>query len=164
MSEVNHKPSLSNLGLQIALQYNILFSITYACINCAVVIEKANYYDKLMPAGLLAVWAVMEPFRLYFGFQGNLKETVPDTATFLLMGLFPQCALVAYLAFFQPILYPIDYILGALMLLFLVSTSIPVICMTDNVIMRYVVAALHWTGLDWTDFLCYHLLLYVTIS
>lgn len=70
----------------------------------------------------------MEPFRLYFGFQGNLRETVPDTATFLLMGLFPQCAVVAYQAFFQPILFPIDYILGVIMLFFLVCIMHVCIC------------------------------------
>lgn len=86
---------------------------------------QANYYGKLLPASLVAIWAVMEPLRLYFGFQGNLRETVPDTATFLLMGLFPQCAVVAYQAFFQPILYPVDYILGIIMLIFLVRGQAP---------------------------------------
>ena len=63
----------------------------------------------------------MEPIRLYFGFKGNLKETVPDTATYLLIGLFPQGPIVAYLAFFQKVLFPIEYIIGSLMLILLVG-------------------------------------------
>ena len=78
---------------------------------------------------LICVWAVMEPFRLYFGMKGNLKEAVPDAATYLLISVFPQTAIISYLGYFQPVMLPADYIVGTLMLMFLVSPpSCAVLC------------------------------------
>eukprot|EP01031_Cornospumella_fuschlensis_P024042 gene24042-29093_t len=51
---------------------------------------------------------------------GNLKESVPNMATFLLMTIFPQLPLVCFLAYFQPMFFPVDKIVGSLMFIFLI--------------------------------------------
>ena len=117
--EVVHKPSLSNLPLQVALHYNTLYSVMYLVIQGAISLHKAIFFEKYLGIVLLALFLIMEPFRIYFGMKGNLKETVPDSATFLLITLFPQTAIVAYMAYFQPFMFPADYISGTILLLFL---------------------------------------------
>ena len=42
-------------------------------------------------------------------------------AAYLLISVFPQLPLVIYLAFVQPVLFPIDPIMGSLMFIFLVG-------------------------------------------
>mmetsp|Transcript_20145 Transcript_20145/g.33946 ORF Transcript_20145/g.33946 Transcript_20145/m.33946 type:complete len:84 (+) Transcript_20145:290-541(+) len=53
--------------------------------------------------------------------SGNLREKVPDLLTYLLISVFPQLPLVLYLAFFQEISFPLDPIIGVIMLAVLVS-------------------------------------------
>lgn len=53
-----------------------------------------------------------------------MNEKVPDTATYLLMSIFPQLPIVLYLAYFQPTVFPVDPILGTFMLAFLVAELI----------------------------------------
>eukprot|EP01036_Dinobryon_divergens_P023605 gene23605-31968_t len=83
-------------------------------------IQKVLFFDKKVSISVLAIWTAIEPFRLYYGFSGNLRERVPDLAAYLLISVFPQLPLVIYLAFFQPVLFPIDPIMGSLMFIFLV--------------------------------------------
>ena len=44
-----------------------------------------------------------------------------DLATFLLITIFPQTPFVLYFAYIQPVIFPVDPIVGTLMLLYLVS-------------------------------------------
>lgn len=60
---------------------------------------------------------------------GNLKESVPNMATFLLMTVFPQLPLVCFLAYFQPMFFPVDKIVGSLMFIFLVRLCYVPVCM-----------------------------------
>jgi hypothetical protein len=46
---------------------------------------------------------------------------VADLATFLLITLFPQTPFVLYFAYIQPVIFPVDPIVGTMMLLCLVS-------------------------------------------
>ena len=91
------------------------------------------YYNRLIHAVLLAMWGGLEGFRLYFGYKGNLQETVPDTSTFLLMSVFPQLPIVCYLAYFQPVLFPVDYVVGSLMLIILVNLLIKIFVIIINI-------------------------------
>jgi hypothetical protein len=47
---------------------------------------------------------------------------VADLATFLLITLFPQTPFVLYFAYIQPVIFPVDPIVGTIMLICLVST------------------------------------------
>eukprot|EP01035_Chromulina_nebulosa_P020933 gene20933-27133_t len=81
--------------------------------------KKFYFYRYYISVALVAVWIVFEPIRLYFAFSGNLAEKVPDLATYLLLTICPQLPLVGLMAYFQLVRYPIDGIMGSLMLVFL---------------------------------------------
>ena len=49
---------------------------------------------------------------------------VADLATFLLITIFPQTPFVLYFAYIQPVIFPVDPIVGTLMLLYLVSLTV----------------------------------------
>mmetsp|Transcript_21944 Transcript_21944/g.30149 ORF Transcript_21944/g.30149 Transcript_21944/m.30149 type:complete len:152 (-) Transcript_21944:272-727(-) len=119
-SGIHYKPSLADLKLQILLYYNVIFSIMFAVLIGSCSVQKVQYYEKKVSISVLSIWAAIEPFRLYYGFSGNLKERVPDLAAYLLISVFPQLPFVIYLAFVQPVLFPIDPIMGSLMFIFLV--------------------------------------------
>ena len=117
---VNHKISLSSLPLAISLYYNTLFSIMFACIIGACSVYKNLYFNKRVSVSVIAFWCFIEPFRLYYGISGNMKEKVPDIATFLLITIFPQTPFILYFAYIQPVKFPVDPILGSFMLVFLI--------------------------------------------
>jgi hypothetical protein len=102
------------------LFYNSLYSLIYVVLMGAVVIDKLTYYSQTFPIAILVLWAILEPVRLYYGLYGNLNESVAHISTFLLMTIFPQLALVLYLAYFQQLKYPMDSILGSFMFIFAV--------------------------------------------
>mmetsp|Transcript_13563 Transcript_13563/g.22620 ORF Transcript_13563/g.22620 Transcript_13563/m.22620 type:complete len:85 (+) Transcript_13563:502-756(+) len=52
--------------------------------------------------------------------MGNLKENAADLATFLLITLFPQMPFALYFAYIQPVIFPVDPIVGTFMVLFLI--------------------------------------------
>lgn len=52
---------------------------------------------------------------------------VAHLATFLLITLFPQTPFVLYFAYIQPVLFPVDPIVGTMMLICLVSTNITLV-------------------------------------
>ena len=54
--------------------------------------------------------------------SGNLREKVPEMLTYLLISFFPQLPLVFYMSFFQEISFPIDPIIGVIMLVLLVRS------------------------------------------
>jgi hypothetical protein len=118
--QVTYRPTLANLKLQICLYYNAIFSVVYAILVGACAIEKLLYYNKNVSIAVVIIWAVLEPLRLYYGISGNLKESVPSLATYLLVTIFPTTPFILYLAYIQPVLFPIDPIIGSLMVVCLV--------------------------------------------
>jgi len=54
--------------------------------------------------------SIAEPFRLFFGYSGNLHEKVPQLFAFVLLSVFPQMVM--------------DFALNLLMLLFLIPEVI----------------------------------------
>lgn len=68
----------------------------------------------------MTVWCVFEVVRLYYGISGNMTEKVPELATFILLTIFPQMPFMIYFAYVQPVLFPVDPILGTFMLIALV--------------------------------------------
>ncbi len=118
---ISFKPSLSDLPFQITLYYNSLFSLVYAAVLGSVQVDKYfNNITNIAPLIIISIWFMIEPFRLYFGIRGNMKEKVPDLATYLLITVFPQLPVIVYLGFFQTEYYPIDVILGSIMIIFLI--------------------------------------------
>ncbi len=120
MSRVQYKPSLSSLPLQMSLYYNGLLSVMFSVVVGSCSVYKYLYYNKRVSISVITFWTFLEPFRLYYGYKGNMKEKVPELATYLLITLFPQIPFVLYLSYVQPVKFPVDPILGSFMLLFLV--------------------------------------------
>ena len=118
---IAHRPSLSNLRLQIALYFNVLYSLVFAVVIGACSVQKVLYFNKKVSVSVVAFWAAFEAVRLYYGVSGNLKERVPELSTYILMTIFPQIPFVLYLAYVQPVLFPVDPILGSFMLVFLTT-------------------------------------------
>ncbi len=68
----------------------------------------------------MTVWTAFEVVRLYYGISGNMMEKVPELATYVLLTIFPQMPFMIYFAYVQPVLFPVDPILGSFMLIYLV--------------------------------------------
>jgi hypothetical protein len=87
-------------------------------------VTQYEYKLQLQRYALIPIvifWVLVEGIRIRFGMSGNLREKVPDLLTYLLISVFPQLPLVLYLAFFQEICFPVDPVMGVIMLLVLVS-------------------------------------------
>jgi transmembrane protein 17 len=119
--QVYHRPALVSLPLQISLYYNIPVSVIFATVVGSCSVQKMMFYDRLVSLSVLIIWTVIEPLRIYVGMRGNMQEKVPDTATYLLMTAFPQFPIVLYLAYLQPTMFPVDPVLGSLMIVFLLA-------------------------------------------
>jgi hypothetical protein len=149
--EIQFRPSLSNLPLQMSLFFNAVYSIMFGVIMAVCAVEKVmlwylhwvhlfthsnaltvqvseyEYNLQLQKYALIPIvvfWILVEFIRIYYGMSGNLREKVPDLLTYLLISVFPQLPLVLYLAFFQEISFPIDPIMGVIMLIVLVSVDV----------------------------------------
>jgi len=66
--------------------------------------------------------SIAEPFRLFFGYSGNLHEKVPQLFAFVLLSVFPQMVMVIYLLAIHQ--FALDFALNLLMLLFLIPEVI----------------------------------------
>ena len=71
-----HRQSLSSLPLQMALHFNVLFSILFLTVIGACSLNKVMYYNKKVSISTMAVWLVFESVRLYYGIAGNMTERV----------------------------------------------------------------------------------------
>lgn len=81
--------------------------------------SKVLYYNKKVAISSITVWVCFEAVRLYYGMSGNMNEKVPELSAYLLITIFPQIPFALYFAYIQPVLFPVDPILGTFMLLLL---------------------------------------------
>ena len=84
---LRNTPLLSNLPLHQALYFNFFYSIIYTLIQLLLLIYKYRNYSEWRIAFVTPIFYViyllLEPYRLYLGWQGNLKERVPQLAAFI---------------------------------------------------------------------------------
>ena len=85
----------------------------------ATCMSKVLYYNKKVAISSITVWVFFEAVRLYYGMSGNMNEKVPELSAYLLITIFPQIPFALYFAYIQPVLFPVDPILGTFMLLLL---------------------------------------------
>lgn len=94
--DVSIRPSLSSLPLQMTLFYNCVYSVIFAILLGAALINKVSirifrlckitsrlitllqvkHYDSAFGLAVFCIWAATEPVRLYYGIAGNLQESV----------------------------------------------------------------------------------------
>lgn len=115
----SHRHSLSSLPLQVVLHFNALFSLLFLVVVGSCSLAKVLYYNKKVSISSMTVWFVFEVVRLYYGISGNMTEKVPELATYVLITIFPQIPFMVYFAYVQPVLFPVDPILGTFMLVYL---------------------------------------------
>eukprot|EP01083_Nonionella_stella_P062045 161440_1 len=115
---------VSNLWLQVALYFNLYYSIMWAVLNLLVWQHKYPRYTGLRVKYLTPIfytcWLVVEILRIWLGYAGNLREKVPHLAAFFFLTIFPQSILVAYFVAVQYPLFPVDQITGYILAAFLV--------------------------------------------
>uniref|UniRef100_A0A0A9WLI9 Transmembrane protein 17B n=1 Tax=Lygus hesperus TaxID=30085 RepID=A0A0A9WLI9_LYGHE len=114
---------LSNLPLQVALYFNIIYFPVWLIVNFELLPVKCELLTALYRFILYLVLAtviVVEVVRLYMGYIGNLKEQIPEMAGFWLLTILLQTPLQLFLLACSG-LYPtlLDSIMQFIMCLFL---------------------------------------------
>ena len=115
----------SSLVLQILLYYNCLASAIYVIIQSVLTYHRVSTYrfNRALSSSLqvfcLILFALGEVCRLYFAFDGNLRESVPPLAASLLTGFFPVLPCLVYLTALTELPLPFDAIGGCILLSFL---------------------------------------------
>ena len=130
-AQQKYEEIVSSLGLQISLYFHWRFSLIFVAfyvLKC--IIMKADLFADFVSMAaviLLTLWSVIEAWRIYLGYAGNLREQVPHLFGFLFLSIFPQFLLVVVVMGLQwqrsHFLF-VDKILGVLQILFLLSQLI----------------------------------------
>eukprot|EP00472_Partenskyella_glossopodia_P003590 CAMPEP_0197517170 /NCGR_PEP_ID=MMETSP1318-20131121/2144_1 /TAXON_ID=552666 /ORGANISM="Partenskyella glossopodia, Strain RCC365" /LENGTH=269 /DNA_ID=CAMNT_0043066507 /DNA_START=284 /DNA_END=1093 /DNA_ORIENTATION=- len=111
---------MSSPSLQILLYFNAYQSIFHAIVLILIIRYKSvNRIPYGVGAGFFSVWGVVELFRLYLGYVGNLKEKVPHFAGFFFLSLL-QLPIHIFLLGIQAGLMPVDQVFGAVQLAFVI--------------------------------------------
>lgn len=109
-------PICSYMPFQMLLYYHMLFSVVWFVMYVAMWNWKQNNMQyghafKILSPTVLALWAIAEPPRVLFGYVGNLKEKVPQMASFVLVTLILSLPCVAFFLFFDENKLPLDWAL-----------------------------------------------------
>ncbi|KAK9816958.1 hypothetical protein WJX72_007457 [[Myrmecia] bisecta] len=125
-NEPAHRRVASHLMLQQLLYYNNFYSLAWLAATAAQIIHKnghglaVNDTDYVRTA-LVCFWIIAEPFRLFIGYSGNLKENVPHLILFLVITLFPCAPVGVYMLKFQQHLRPFDQAYNTVMVALLAA-------------------------------------------
>ena len=113
-------PICSHLGLQMLIYYHLWFDCVWFSMHVALWMWKSDgnmEYDhafRMISPTVLALWTITEPPRLLFGYIGNLKEKVPQLASFVLVTLILSAPCAAYFLFFDQNKLTLDWALHAI--------------------------------------------------
>ncbi|XP_073971656.1 transmembrane protein 17-like [Rhodnius prolixus] len=90
----------SNLPLQVCLYFNVVFFPFWLAVNFIMIPIKFSkleiLYQFILALSLVAV-IIIEGIRLYIGYIGNLKEKIPEIASFWLISVLLQTPLQMFL-------------------------------------------------------------------
>jgi len=89
----------SSYPLQVLLFFNLYYSIVWVAGEITILNWKVHngLEDPTFTAIIVAVWGLTEPFRLSFGWAGNLQEKVPQLTAFFLLTIVPQATVMLYM-------------------------------------------------------------------
>lgn len=88
---------VSSLELQVSLYFHWRFSILWVVTHSILLYKKSNnitQFERLVTSVTFVIWCIIEIFRIYLGYCGNLREQVPHLAGFFFLSLFPQFILM----------------------------------------------------------------------
>jgi hypothetical protein len=111
--------------------YNIFYYITFAILNIALATYKYRNYSEwrvsyVTPA-IVALYTVIEPYRLSLGYKGNVLEQVPQLLAFIFLTFFFCLIYLFYFLAMQYPLLPIDRALNIINAAFALSQFIAAI-------------------------------------
>ncbi|XP_062446393.1 transmembrane protein 17B-like [Rhea pennata] len=116
---------LASLPLQMMLYFNVYY-FPFWCLAEGMMLQMKysllpRYYQLLLVAAFL-ILSLVEGFRLYLGYIGNLQEKVPELAGFLLLSFLIQLPLLLFLLMDNNIIrLPLETAVHILYLAFLAS-------------------------------------------
>lgn len=98
----------SYLPLQILMTCTVWLYPVWVITTLNGLVLKVSYYGvvdfhRFMNITLFALFTICEPIRLWLGYSGNLRESIPDLAGFFMLSCFPQFPTTIYFIGFQPI-------------------------------------------------------------
>eukprot|EP01112_Ceratiomyxa_fruticulosa_P015191 TRINITY_DN4443_c0_g1_i1.p1 TRINITY_DN4443_c0_g1~~TRINITY_DN4443_c0_g1_i1.p1 ORF type:complete len:194 (-),score=25.15 TRINITY_DN4443_c0_g1_i1:337-918(-) len=114
---------LCSLPLQIALHFNVYYSIAWIIVQIILYLYKLGkslFTSPIIDAIFIIIWILVEPLRLYCGYSGNLRERMSTLYLFILLTIAPQLAVTVYLSIIQTPRFTLDLAVGVPMLAFLV--------------------------------------------
>eukprot|EP01047_Picozoa_sp_COSAG01_P001489 COSAG01_NODE_34_length_34978_cov_45.798475_16_plen_187_part_00 len=119
-------PICSHMGLQMLLYYHVFFDLVWFGMYIALWSWKTDNlnYDhafKLVSPTVFALWTIAEPPRILFGYIGNLKEKVPQMASFVLVTVILSLPCLAYFFFFEQNKLPLDWAMHGIQFSFTVA-------------------------------------------
>ncbi|KAK5645283.1 hypothetical protein RI129_006583 [Pyrocoelia pectoralis] len=119
---------MSNLPLQMALYFNVVFVPVWFVIIIIFLNDTFNCYSELykfLSITIVVLIIVAELLRLYLGYEGNLRDKIPELAGFWMLSLllqFPLQSLLLFNPYFN--LYVVEVIAQSVMLILLVAQLI----------------------------------------
>ena len=113
---VSDQPICSDMVLQMLLYFHVYFSVVWFLMYWFLWQWKTENMEykravKVLSPTIFAIWAFAEGPRLLFGYTGNLKEKVPQMASFFLLTVFPSLPALAYFLFAEVNKLPLDWAL-----------------------------------------------------
>mmetsp|Transcript_15058 Transcript_15058/g.38078 ORF Transcript_15058/g.38078 Transcript_15058/m.38078 type:complete len:217 (-) Transcript_15058:170-820(-) len=104
---------VSSVPLQVTLYYNALFYLLFIVLYIPLFLTKVSESSNSLAQSILyplvfAIFVVVEPLRLSFGWIGNMKEKVPHLVGFFVLTIFPQTIAAFYLIAWQELIYPLE--------------------------------------------------------
>eukprot|EP00392_Amoebophrya_sp_AT5.2_P009603 g9631.t1 len=100
--DIYHREVSTSLNLQLLLYFGFWFKVFFALTLLAAAWYKSRWIEKvpLAIAVLLLEFAfvfLLEPFRYFLGYRGNLSENVPHLFLFLILTVFPGILIEIFL-------------------------------------------------------------------
>ena len=109
-------PICSDMVLQMLLYFHAYFSVVWFAMYWYLWTWKSEHMEyqravKILSPTIFAIWTIAEAPRLLFGYTGNLKEKVPQMASFFLLTIFPSLPALCYFLFAEVNKLPLDWVL-----------------------------------------------------
>ncbi|KAB0795444.1 hypothetical protein PPYR_12283 [Photinus pyralis] len=114
---------MSNLPLQMALYFNVVFAPVWFVIIVIFLKENFDCYSELykfLSVTVIVSILIAEVLRLYLGYEGNLRDKIPELAGFWMLSVllqFPLQSLLLFNPYFN--LYVVEVFVQSVMLLLL---------------------------------------------
>ncbi|XP_022914654.1 transmembrane protein 17-like [Onthophagus taurus] len=93
---------LSNLPLQISLYFNVIFLPIWLIVITLFLYDQFNCFNELYKFIIITIIISLyslEILRLYLGYEGNLRDKIPELAGFWMLSILLQLPLQSFLLF-----------------------------------------------------------------